>query len=967
MAQKTVTDVYAVSFLEDVRKGYRLSAEKQRQAFSLLNGQEWSSTDSTLTFVYNTMSEQNIQVIITKNEFAKWQNAQEESSATDLSKVKKQQQEKIAVVYEQLKARRLDEGDACAITDPTDVISPCGCHYSNNDTTYLMTTGYCADINAAYAVLAENEKYKTLSNEVLKRIDKGDIDLSKEALYQRYGIKEEDIVARIQEGADLNTYYKNPTPEQQAAAAQQNTTGEPRDCYNVNPTTISSGVTVFPESDFVQWLLENINERFRKDSKKPMIPTSIGASIAMVRGTNSSANFGKYNYWKFPYDKSLTSLDQDSEWCAFSSPGDGIQAILTALHSEKYNKAVSMLKEKMWDSTDDDKDSATRSILIILSGDYAEEHAKKALEYVKKYNMREWDTNKTEAEGGHADTKANSSAGAKKTEEAMSKAVKRITEASGQKGVGVIVEPVGSDHSRIIKLPKGKTPCEPVYPDLVTVGDHVPEWVMSETYAQLYKEAEEKALKAAGIAVQSQDEIELEYVNKKISAFQEQQFAAWCQQQGISYTNEDEKAEAKKKYSETAAADPENFTDGIWTPDEATKDVYLGLLRDKATIAFNGDTATTSAHLKYVEGIKTAAAEIQAREGNWNQDPGHQLSAAELGYAGGTDFSAINNTGTPGTKPSGSSSAGVEAMVAWAVATANDQSHGYSQENRTGPDYDCSSFVYYALKAGGFDAIGKRGYAGTCDTLWEDLQALGDWKKYDYSAISKSIQRGDILHRKSGHVAIAVDSTTQAAAHTWRNGSQETGDQGTEISISSIGSNWDYVYRYQGTKTSGGGINISYTTVSAAGFKLMNGGGYGTYWIEQQPGRTSWAGAQAKTLNAMDVLGQWFYNKTGKPLVIAAVTNGDHEPGEHSHGTGWKFDCNDYGSGAEGTLTTDSYGKGTLTDEFLNFGTSIGLGMNWEQPGTENVHIDVSAWGDQWADFNGNTLPSVINHGGLRE
>ena len=44
----------------------------------------------------------------------------------------------------------------------------------------------------------------------------------------------------------------------------------------------------------------------------------------------------------------------------------------------------------------------------------------------------------------------------------------------------------------------------------------------------------------------------------------------------------------------------------------------------------------------------------------------------------------------------------VEKAIAWAVAIANDNSHGYSLYNRNGPDYDCSSFVSTAFRQGGF-------------------------------------------------------------------------------------------------------------------------------------------------------------------------------------------------------------------------------------------------------------------------
>lgn len=41
----------------------------------------------------------------------------------------------------------------------------------------------------------------------------------------------------------------------------------------------------------------------------------------------------------------------------------------------------------------------------------------------------------------------------------------------------------------------------------------------------------------------------------------------------------------------------------------------------------------------------------------------------------------------------------VESAISWAIAIANDNSHGYSQSSRWGPDYDCSSFVISAFRS----------------------------------------------------------------------------------------------------------------------------------------------------------------------------------------------------------------------------------------------------------------------------
>ena len=108
-------------------------------------------------------------------------------------------------------------------------------------------------------------------------------------------------------------------------------------------------------------------------------------------------------------------------------------------------------------------------------------------------------------------------------------------------------------------------------------------------------------------------------------------------------------------------------------------------------------------------------------------------------------------------------------------------------------------------------------------------------------------------------------------------------------------------------------------------------------------------GAQPQTLNAIDALAKWYHDKTGKQLVVTSVVDGSsHVSGEHSHGTGWKFDINDNDNGALGTITIQGkrgtqYPKGTLADELIKYGQSLGLGMNWE-----GNHIDVQVDGYQW-------------------
>ena len=70
-------------------------------------------------------------------------------------------------------------------------------------------------------------------------------------------------------------------------------------------------------------------------------------------------------------------------------------------------------------------------------------------------------------------------------------------------------------------------------------------------------------------------------------------------------------------------------------------------------------------------------------------------------------------------------------------------------------------------------------------------------------------------------------------------------------------------------------------------------------------------GMRPESLNALDMLGKYFFEHTGKPLILNAGTNGDHANGEFSNG--WKFDIIDQ-------LDGDDYGRGKFLDQFIRYG-----------------------------------------------
>ena len=150
----------------------------------------------------------------------------------------------------------------------------------------------------------------------------------------------------------------------------------------------------------------------------------------------------------------------------------------------------------------------------------------------------------------------------------------------------------------------------------------------------------------------------------------------------------------------------------------------------------------------------------------------------------------------------------VEQAVQTAVAIANDNSHGYSQSSRQGPDYDCSSLVYYAFSSAGF----------SFSPTWFNTTKMGsalinagfvELTNIDLSN-SNSLQRGDILW-KEGHTEIYIGNNQLVGAH-WHYGYTQQGDQpGNEISVGSYyymskvndpNTAWTKVYRYVGSDTS---------------------------------------------------------------------------------------------------------------------------------------------------------------------
>jgi hypothetical protein len=136
----------------------------------------------------------------------------------------------------------------------------------------------------------------------------------------------------------------------------------------------------------------------------------------------------------------------------------------------------------------------------------------------------------------------------------------------------------------------------------------------------------------------------------------------------------------------------------------------------------------------------------------------------------------------------------IETAITWAIETAEDDTHGYSQSNRWGPDYDCSSFIISALKSAGLDT-GTASYTGNMRS--QLIQHGFQWISWDQVGSVDNLQRGDILLQEGSHTELYLGNNQMVGAHSDR-GNPQSGDQtGTEVSVTTYSARaWDGVLRY---------------------------------------------------------------------------------------------------------------------------------------------------------------------------
>ena len=137
----------------------------------------------------------------------------------------------------------------------------------------------------------------------------------------------------------------------------------------------------------------------------------------------------------------------------------------------------------------------------------------------------------------------------------------------------------------------------------------------------------------------------------------------------------------------------------------------------------------------------------------------------------------------------------IDSAVTWAIGIAKDNSHGYSQNVRWGPSYDCSSLVISAYQQAGVP-VKSRGasYTGNMRSVFKSCGFVEVPKPWTTATLKK----GDVLLNEASHTVLYIGNGQIVNARTSEGTTDTADNSGNEIRVQSYyDGNWDVVLRYK--------------------------------------------------------------------------------------------------------------------------------------------------------------------------
>ena len=145
----------------------------------------------------------------------------------------------------------------------------------------------------------------------------------------------------------------------------------------------------------------------------------------------------------------------------------------------------------------------------------------------------------------------------------------------------------------------------------------------------------------------------------------------------------------------------------------------------------------------------------------------------------------------------------IDNAVSWAVNIANDDSHGYDQTHRDGPDYDCSSLICWAYSNAGLNT--RPGYTPATGSMHDVFVDAGfeDVTSQINLQTGAGLVRGDVLIKPGSHTEMSIGNGQLVGAsqneHGGVTGGQKGDQTGEEIHVHRYYNYpWQYVLRYPG-------------------------------------------------------------------------------------------------------------------------------------------------------------------------